>query len=334
VDDDLLGWATQPLIQLDDLAPGLIRRIIMSAPMVRQAIFLCLAHRRHEQSGADVEQQHELLVLADLLRRGWAKDIVRESLGPVPEGLLSTLERIGPRPLKLANSYTRLWATFTAADPRKANALRALSEVTDRSIHVLHALDGVLAHAEVLKRVDSIVQARDLGASCRFLQAVCSAATDDAISAAFERMTAPNALEALLHRFLRRADRFPPPPVAGDDQLSPLTTARAHIEAGRRFRNCLGTMVGEVLVGRVAFAVFVGGSAPAICEFRPLSGGLGWLLAAVHLEQNALVPPDLRAAAQAKCASVGIVHVAAPDAGEWKSMRRLLRQVDPFAFGA
>jgi hypothetical protein len=93
-------------------------------------------------------------------------------------------------------------------------------------------------------------------------------------------------------------------------------------------------MIGEALVGRVAFAEFTGGSQPAICEFRPLSGGLGWLLAEVHIERNGIVPPDVRAAAQRKCAEFGIVHVAVPEAGEWRSVRRMIRQVDPFAFAA
>jgi hypothetical protein len=147
-------------------------------------------------------------------------------------------------------------------------------------------------------------------------------------------MRAPNALAVMLHRFLRRADRFPPPPVSGDDQLRPITTARGLIEAGRRFRNCLGTMIGDALVGRVAFAEFTGGSQPAICELKPLSGDLGWLLADVYGERNGLVPPDVRAAAQQKCAGFGIVHIAVPDAGEWRSVRRMIRQVDPFAFAA
>jgi hypothetical protein len=333
MDNDLLGWATQPLIQLDDLAPGLLRRVVSSAPMVRQVIFLALAHLSPCGDAHGTEQRPT--AVADVLRRGWAKDIVRESLGPVPEGLLTTLERIGLHPLRSAQAYQWLWTTFAASDPAKANVLRSLPEVTDRVIQVLGALDGgVLIHPEVVKRVESALHARDLNRATRFIQAVSSKATDEVLSAGFDRMRAPNALPLMLHRFLRQADRFPPSPLSGDDELRPLATARALIEGGRRLRNCLHTMIGEVLVGRVAFAEYVGGSAPAICEFRPLSGGLGWLLSDVHVERNGLVPPDLRAAAQAKCASFGIAHVAAPDAGEWKSLRRILRQVDPFAFAA
>jgi hypothetical protein len=333
-DDDLLGWATKPLIELDELVAGLIRRVVTSAPMVRQAIFLTLAHLNRRGDAETTAQQPDDTTFAELLRHGWAKQIVRDNLGNVPDGLLRTLDRIGPHPLPSAYSYQWLWTTFTSPDPRKANALISLSEVTDRSIQVLDALDGVLVHPEVLKRVDSVVQARELSKAIRFIQSACSTATDDVLSAGFARMRAPNALPVMLHRLLRQADRFPTPPLTGDHELRPLTTARDFVEAGRRFRNCLGTMIGDALVGRVAFAELASGSAPAICELRPLSGGLGWLLADVHVERNSIVSPDVRVAAQQKCADFGIAHVAVPDAGEWRSVRRMIRQLDPFAFAA
>jgi hypothetical protein len=147
--DELLGWATRPLLDLDERSPGVIRRVLVSAPLVRQAIFLTLAHL--DPGGKN--KSPDLLPVANLLRRSWAKEIVAEHFGNVPNGLLTTLERVGPHPLRSARSYEWLWATFAASDPTKANALRALPMVTDRSIQVLDALDGVLVHPEVLKRV-------------------------------------------------------------------------------------------------------------------------------------------------------------------------------------
>jgi hypothetical protein len=90
VNDDLLGWATKPLIRLDDVSPGLIRCVVTSSAMVRQAIFLTLAHPM-EPSGT-------------LLRDGRAKDIILGHFGELPNGLLGALSRM-PRTLPSVPLY-------------------------------------------------------------------------------------------------------------------------------------------------------------------------------------------------------------------------------------
>ena len=283
----------------------------------------------HLPSGSDAPSRELAASTAEVLRSGWAKEIIAAQFGFVPDGLMATLERIGPAPLNTPQSYSRLWAIFTDADRRKAGALREVGEITARTIRVLDALDPDLVHPETLKRLESVPQAIDLNRAIRFVKAVCSTASDEAVSDAIKQMRSADGLARLLDRFVRRADRFPPQPVEGDHELRPLTTAQAMIAAGRDYRNCLASMVGEALVGRVAFAEFTGASAKVICEFRPLSGGAGWLLVDVHAERNGLAPRELRAAAEEKCASIGIPHIAAPDAGDWRSVRRILRRAEP-----
>lgn len=334
-DDDLLGWSTGLLVALDELAPGLIRRVVVAAPMVRQAIFLTLAHWSALPSfGPEAPSREIATSTAEVLRCGRAKDIIAHQFGLVPEGLLGALERIGACPLGSPNGYSRLWAFFTDRDARKALALREVGQITARTLWVLDTLDPALVHAEVLKRIETAQQAHDLNRSIRFLKSVCSTATDDAISTAIGGMRSPDGLGRLVHRFIRQADRFPPHPIVGDHELQPLTTARAFIAMGRAYRNCLATMIGEALIGRVAFAELTTMSAKVICEFRPLSGGCGWLLTDVHIERNGMVPRELREAAQQKCAQFGVPHIAQPEETEWRSVRRMTRQADPFAFAA
>lgn len=74
---------------------------------------------------------------------------------------------------------------------------------------------------------------------------------------------------------MRRADLFPPHPITGDHEIRPLASARDFIEAGRRYRNCLVTLLDRALAGQVAFAEFRG---EAVVELRPLALGKGWLL--------------------------------------------------------
>lgn len=328
-DGEPLGWTTDLLVAFDGLAPGLIRRLMVSAPMVRQAIFLTLAEwDSFPATGPDAPARDVAESLAEVLRSGWAKEIIAHQFGTVPDGLLPALERIGPAPMNLPQSYSRLWEMFTDGDQRKAAALRDVQEITARTIRILDALDPLLVHPATLQRVDSVPQAVDLNRAVRFIQAACSTATDEAISAAIAQMRSADGLPRLIDRFVRRADRFPHQPVAGDHELRPLATARAMTQAGREYRNCLASMIGEALVGRVAFAEFVGTTGKAVCEFRPLSGDRGWLLVDVHTLRNGLAPRDLRSAAEQKCAAVGIPHIASPDAGDWRSVRRAIRHHD------
>ena len=334
-DGELLGWSTGLLVALDELAPGLIRRVVVAAPIVRQAIFLTLAHWSALPTfGPEAPSRSVATSTAETLRSGRAKDIVAHQFGAVPEGLLGALERIGPNPLHEPHCYARLWAFFTDRDRRKATALREVGKTTASALWVLDTLDPLLLHAEVLKRIETVQQAHDLNRSIRLLKSVCSAATDEAISRAIAGMRGPEALSRLVHRFLRRADRFPPHPIVGDHELRPLTSAREFIEASRAYRNCLATMIGEALMGRVAFAELATASVNAICEFRPLSGGCGWLLTDVHTARNGIVSTDLRETAQQKCAEVGVPHIAVPEAHDWRSVRRMVRRADPFAFAA
>jgi len=93
-----LGWTTDLLVAFDGLAPGLIRRLMVSAPMVRQAIFLTLAAWEGFSATGPNAPAHDVAEsMAQLLRSGWAKEIVAHQFGMVPDGLLPALERIGPR---------------------------------------------------------------------------------------------------------------------------------------------------------------------------------------------------------------------------------------------
>jgi hypothetical protein len=297
-----------------------LRRTCTASPLTRQAIFMAIA-RWHACDRADADTTE-----VALLRDGRAADIIKGRCGSVPHGLLGALERVGSQWLSSPEAYDRLWTIYTDPDRRAANALQYVGQITDRTLRVIEVLDPLLLHAEVLKRIDSRAQAVDLNRAVSLLRAASSQVTDTALSEAFGRMQAPSAIPRLLHRLLRTSDRFPPPPCQGDAELRPLQSARDLIEAARRFRNCLGSpsMIAGAVTGEVAFAEYRGVAEKVICEFRPLSGGKGWLLSDVHGERNEPVRGETREAAQEKCARFGIPHVRAVSPPEWRSLRRLI----------
>ena len=325
--DHLLGWATDSLVQLDPLAPGLISRVLTASPKSRQAIFTVLASRlliaEHNDALGRVDDGDDAN-LAFILREGRPREILELVFGHVPDGWLGGLERLGGQPMANLTAYGKLHAVF--ANPRyrrRAEALRHVGQINEKMLLVLDALDERWVHAEALKRLPTTVAAKDFNRAIAFAQSVSSRATDEAVATAISLLAPTAPLAAIIGRFVRRADRFPPHPITGDDELRPLTSARDFIEAGRRYRNCLAALLDRALAGQVAFAEF---RCEAIVEFRPLTLGKGWLLEQVHVARNALVPTELAEAVETKCDALGIPHLDSRDADEdWRRYRRFVR---------
>lgn len=308
--DGLLGWATGRLIDHDTLAPGVIRRLLSSGPARRQAVFAFiaaeLASERHDQIVGSDPDHAGAARRAEIIRDGSARDVLTEALGhEPPDGLRGTLERIGLSALREPRQYARLVEIFI--DPKRqhhAEALRHVGAITSAMLHLLEVLPGSLVHANVLKRLDSISEARSFIEAVRFAKFANSRATDEAIQYALTRMGNQSGLDDVLARLIRRADRQLGTPIAADEEVRPLARVSEMIVAGRKFRNCLGTdprIVGALL-GRAAYAVF---REQAVMEFIYLSTGT-WMLMEVHGPRNAGVSSEIEEAAQAKCRSAAV----------------------------
>lgn len=307
---------------MDELVPGVIARALTASPMRRQAIFMAVANRTFASNDSQCDEHDARFAI--VLRQERAREIIEHALGVVPHGLLGALERLGEAPLSSARGYARLFALF--ANPkqrRRAEALRHVGQITETMLFVLDALDERWVHAETLRRLPTTVAAKDFNRAIAFAQSVSSKATDEAVVEAIGRLAPTAPLSAIITRYVRRGDRFPQHPLTGDDEIRPLISARDFIECGRRYRNCLATMLDQALAGQVAFAEFRGA---AIIELRPLTLGKGWLLYDVNVERNGWVSDEVGAAARAKCEGLGIPHLDRRDGEEdWLRYRRFVR---------
>jgi hypothetical protein len=327
--DGLLGWATETLVRLDKIEPGLIGRALTVSPRRRQAMFCALAkHVSANGSGqpeAGVCREREAL-LAKTLRHERAREILTYAFGRLDEGLMGALERCGGKPLQHPRYYMRLRSTFAnPAQKHRAAALRYVHEITERRLEVLYALDDRWVHAKVLERIDSAVQALDFNASIEFAQLASSAATDEAIARAIAQLKPDEHLPSMIHRFVRRADHFPEQPPLHGDLFQLLDTADGIIAAGRKFRNCLASRFPDTLRGNAAYAVFRDES---ILEFRRLTTG-GWVLMEVYGRQNLSPDEDVVKAAKNACAELGIPHLSEGNATDlFRRFRRFSRRWD------
>ncbi len=326
--DKLLGWATDSLVELDPLAPGLIGRVLTASPKSRQAIFTVLASRllvaEHNDALGRVDDGDDAN-LAFILREGRPREVLELIFGRVPDGWLGALERLGGQPMSNLNTYVKLHRLF--ADPmhrRRAEALQHVGQITEKMLAVLDTLDDRWVHAETLKRLHDVTAAKDFNRAIAFAQCVSSKATDAAVADAIARLAPTARLSGIVRRYVRRADRFPSHPLALDGEIRPLVSARDFIEAARRYHNCLATMIDRALIGLVAFAEF---RDEAIVELRPLTMGRGWVLDGVHVARNAHVPTSLADEVERKCAAVGIPSFEQRDNSEdWRRYIRFVRE--------
>jgi hypothetical protein len=323
--EGLLGWATEVLVRLDDEMGGTLSRVLTAAPARRQAIFCALA--AHEQN-CGLQANGELIPagLAEVVRHGRAADILRHAFSDVPEGLAGLLERVGERPLPRAKDYFALRDLAASEDRRSVDALIGSGRISVRKLEVLAALDARWRHANTLERIDTHGEALTFNAAVGFVQSVNSRATDEVVAQAIAAMRPSSTLARLLERFMRRADRLPPHPVPdGDNELVPLTSPRALVQAGRRYRNCLPNRVSDVAAGKMSIAEF---RQDALVEFRPLSLNAGWVLYAIHGERNRAVTVAVSDAVEAKCDAIGIPRIRDDPGGGWESYRRLTAELE------
>ncbi|MBD7942472.1 hypothetical protein [Brevundimonas guildfordensis] len=324
-DGGLLGWTTDALVKLDDAEPGILARVLTAASARRQSIFATLAKIAVEGNcRADDLFSTDL---AYVIRHGRAADILRHAFGGMAEGYPTLLERIGERPLDSAADYLILRDLCAVGHPNVMEAMRSCDRITRSKLRVITALDTRWVHANILSRIDTPAEAADFNRAVTFIQSVSTKATDEAVALAIANMAQTTTLARLLDRLLRRADRLPTHPLGqGDNELRPLRTMREHLEAARKYRNCLAHRLGDIAAGKMAIAEF---REEILLEFRPLSMGKGWLFWSAHGPRNALVALDLKDAAAAACERHGVPHVPERTGSlEWRSYRRFVRELE------
>ena len=178
--NELLGWSTFMLVELDGLAPGLISRLLTASPMSRQSIFSVLAHRRMERrDGAPEPDKDADTALARLLRDGRARAILAGTFGAVQDGWLGALGRLGGEPMTSVQSYHRLRMIFSdPANAKKAKALTHLQKLDEKTLHVIENLDERWVLTNVLTRIDTPSEARDFSRAMTFAMSASSRSTE------------------------------------------------------------------------------------------------------------------------------------------------------------
>lgn len=220
------------------------------------------------------------------LRDNRARDIAAKAGFGGSVGLLRALGRLPWRGLVDAQTYCRLGDLLESGGPGRKliNHAATLSQDTIDVVDVLpddlrerSLLDNLTTQGDLKRHVAErlawrLARYRELYPETAeaFVAKLLSGETDP---------------DELLHHL-----SFPPPPWEGDDALKPLDTPDRMRDAGKRFRNCLGSRMNIVYAGQTYFYELDG---RAVVELDHISG-LGWEVFDVRGPKNADVDDSLR----------------------------------------
>jgi hypothetical protein len=298
------GWALKQALTLDtNGSRGLLADIITAPVLKRQAAFTVL-------STVDLDNPAPFLIrlgaehrsVGDIIRTRRAIDLIAAAFATetAPRGYLRALARIGRKPLAAPHLYRRLFEIFTdEKGSQKAHALRYCGPIDAARIQIVDALDPALLHPEVVKRVRHLGKALEANSLVQLIKDVCSSATDNALTSGVRQAVEAGDLDEFAQKWIEKADRFPPPPLPRQNGLMPLMTAVEMIEVGREMKNCLGTKIGEVVLGfayyyRMDVTPLIGEAETVAIELNPLSNGT-WAVAGVFGRNNRAPSPDVKA---------------------------------------
>jgi len=220
----------------------------------------------------------------------------------------------------VGTSTARLFEIFSQ-DPKgpKAHALRYCGPITSATIEAVDLLDPVLLHPEIVKAIRHPNHARHANRVVRFLKQVCSTASHEALRTAAQQAVGLEALASFAHRWVERADVFPPPPFPASAGVVPLTSAAQMIAAGKTFDNYLrgASKIAEVLLG-YAYHYVVEHRAEEnakperyAVEITPLSNG-GWVVSTIEGSKGERVSAEAKAAVLKRMLALGALAPANP----------------------
>ncbi|MCK2055316.1 hypothetical protein [Methylobacterium sp. 37f] len=310
-------------MSLDDVTPSLVAHSYRWGPVKRQAAFFIMAEVHAGAAAAELALRFShyapftsadplarLGAMLDALR---AKDLMRAMLGEVPNGLLGAMERLGYEPMSDPAWYQTLIRLYRPQMPADRVCTRVLGQITGKlvggQIEAVSLLDPVLLHPHVLSKVTNGTEARKLNLAVAYVRSRCSTATDIALGQSIERIPADLSMKKWLGRWAARFDRLPDsaPDLSGDPTLKLICTGAALVDAGRRYKNCLASKIGEVITGRYAFV-----------EYRPSDSGVpgvlaelrytsrGYVLDGLYAHSNGMVRKDVATVLRIKLARCGV----------------------------
>ncbi len=217
-----------------------------------------------------------LTQVAAVLAHARARVIVAAAFGECPPRLLAHLRRLGPQPFIVA-AYKRLHDL--AANPVAESAARYL--FSRDQLHILDIEKAERLRPEVLasKLARSIHASSEIDRVNAVIEVslrACSTVTPDWLAQSLDDVSEKTALGDWLYGLAERFDALlVEPPFFGDDETVLLSSGAMILDASRRYKNCLKSMISETLAGKSYFYEIK--CDKVIAHVKMLTDGTGYL---------------------------------------------------------
>ncbi len=276
---------------------------MQSGDLRRQVIFLALSHGLlHDPATLldRVGQNRVLATCADeplvrvaaVLLHARAREIVTATFGHCPRHLLPILRRLGDQPFS-ADAYNRLYRL--AADPTaKARVSYLLGRDTIFALDLEKAerLRPEVLASKLAQAIHSVAEIERVNTVVEIALQASSTLTPDRLAQSLADLGDKALSNEWLHRLIEQFDTLlVEAPFSGDAEAVLLATGAAILDAGRRYRNCLKSMLHDTLAGHSYFYEF--SKDGVIAHVKMLTDGTGFV-EGVYGRGNGFVPDKLK----------------------------------------
>lgn len=312
----ITGW---PLAELGAYAhecacPSLLVFAQQARPLWRQSVYFALAVGDLRRLGTTWEgqppltsdsgpdQEHMLALLSPT-------EIIARSLASKSAGIVSALRKLGHEPLD-REGYSLLaeWFQEPGRHAKKLRVLENMAVLDQERIDALASLCPEFLTPSALPFITSYKAAQEMNRLLTVIRRLCGSATEEAIAESAKCLQGQLTLAGWARDWLRKADKLLAP-FPADAFCRPLVTGDELIDAGARFKNCLGDQcMTAILCGRICAVEYL--KEPAIAILAKLSGS-AWVVGGIHGPRNRPVRDDLASEFRARLATYPGVYVAA-----------------------
>ncbi len=281
-------WPLHLLITLDAASPGFLARVMSSGDLRRQTIFAALSQGvvdapqgfldgvadqniRSASDGID-----PLTKVAAVLAHARARVIVAAAFGVCPPRLLAFLLRLGPQPFIVA-AYKRLYDLAANRDAESsARYLLSRDQVQILDIEKAERLRPEVLASKLARTIHASVEIDRVNTVIEVGLRACSSVTPDWLAQSLAGATHKTVLGDWLFGLAERFDALlVEPPFFGDDETVLLSSGAMILDAGRRYKNCLKSMISETLAGKSYFYEIK--CDKVIAHTKMLTDGTGYL---------------------------------------------------------
>ncbi|REJ46839.1 MAG: hypothetical protein DWQ53_09780 [Microcystis flos-aquae DF17] len=310
------GWALEAAISLDAARPGFLRHVLSAPALTRQVGFLVIAERLRR---SDVEDRFSALTdeLSGRIISEPPQVVLSAEIGPVPDGLIGVLRRLGTTPLRHIHAYAALLEMLRSKeviDARRRQCLLQVSRLTHDRWEAILELPPCALRPTIVESVGNGHAARRLSQAVAAIRVICSGASEEALRQSLLMRSDRLSVTEFARSWLRRADRPPvvyrPLDEAPDFQRVTPSTASG---VARQFRNCLGSKLERLASG--VWGAWVWQTEALIATVQLFDHGP--VCAGVFARSNLPVPPSAEHLLKKRLGELGVMVLQRKEPEAW-----------------